>query len=289
MTWVTFALLTALTVSIHDAWVKKWFSHFSTYEMFVFPLFYSLPLLSVSLFFIDIPSLDRIFFITFIFSLPLTAIAFFFYIKAIQISPLSLTLPYLAFTPISVVAAAYLFLDEAPDQMGFVGIAVVCAGSYVLNLDMKNGSLLEPFKAVFRETGSMIMLTVSFIFGFSSVLGKLAIMHSSVMFFQMSFFTTLNLMVIVTFLCFQKIKLKTFLQMPVKGCVAGILMFFHMIFHGFAISMTKAAYMMSIKRLSIVLGVILGGVVFHEENFLIRFIGALLMVIGAACILLSAG
>lgn len=286
MTWIIFALLTALTVGIHDAWVKKWFSHFSTYEMFVFPLFYCLPILLISLFFIEIPPLDRVFYITFIVSLPLNAVAFFFYIKAIQISPLSLTVPYLAFTPVFVVGTGYLFLNEVPDQMGIVGIAVVCVGSYVLNLDMKNGSLLGPFKAVFRETGSLIMLTVSIIFGLSSVLGKLAIVHSSVMFFQMFFFTVLNLMIIIIFLCFRKIKLKTFLQMPVKGGVAGILLFFHIMFHGLAISMTKAAYMMTIKRLSIVFGVIFGGMIFHEENFSIRLIGALLMFIGAASILL---
>ena len=256
--------------------------------MFVYPLIYVLPLCLFSLFFIAIPSLDYVFFISFIVSLPLNAVPFFLYMKAIQVSPLSLTVPYLAFTPVFMIATGFVFLDEVPDRWGITGIAAVCVGSYVLNIDIKRRSLLAPFRAVFKEIGSWLMLVVAFVFSFSAIIGKLAILHSSVMFFQMSFFTTLNLLVIIIFLIFGKIKLKTFTQMPVKGACAGILLYFHIMLHGFAISMTKAVYMMSVKRLSILFGVIYGGLVFKEENFLMRFSGAVLMFVGAGVILLMA-
>jgi len=289
MSWFTFALLTALSVALHDTWVKKWFSHLSAYEMFAFPLLYSLPLILISLLFIDVPPLDRMFYIAFFISLPFNAVPFFMYIKAIQISPLSLTVPYLAFTPVFMIGTGFLMLDEVPDIWGFVGIAAVCIGSYVLNINPKNRSFAEPLKAVFRETGSWMMLIVSFIFSISAVLGKLAILHSSVMFFQMSFFAVLNIWIIIIFFLFQKIRLRVFVRYPVKGMVAGVLFYCHIFFHGYGISMTKAAYMVSIKRLSIVFGVIFGGLVFHEENFLLRFIGSLLMFSGAVVILLMAG
>ena len=288
MTWFLLSFLTAITVGTHDAWMKKWFSHLSTYEMFVYPLIYVLPLCLFSLFFIAIPSLDYVFFISFIVSLPLNAVPFFLYMKAIQVSPLSLTVPYLAFTPVFMIATGFVFLNEMPDRWGMIGIAAVCVGSYVLNIDIKRRSLLAPFRAVFKEIGSWLMLVVAFVFSFSAIIGKLAILHSSVMFFQMSFFTTLNLLVIIIFLIFRKIKLKTFTQMPVKGACAGILLYFHIMLHGFAISMTKAVYMMSVKRLSILFGVIYGGLVFKEENFLMRFSGAVLMFVGAGVILLMA-
>ena len=288
MTWFLLSFLTAITVATHDAWMKKWFSHLSTYEMFVYPLIYVLPLCLISLFFIAIPSLDYVFFISFIISLPLNAVPFFLYMKAIQVSPLSLTVPYLAFTPVFMIATGFVFLDEMPDRWGMFGIASVCLGSYVLNIDIKHRSLLAPFRAVFKETGSWLMLLVAFVFSFSAIIGKLAILHSSVMFFQMSFFTVLNSVVIIIFLIYGKISLKTFKQMPVKGACAGLLLYFHIMLHGFAISMTKAVYMMSVKRLSILFGVIYGGIVFKEENFLMRFLGALLMFAGAGVILLMA-
>lgn len=288
MTWFTFAFLTALFVAVHDTWVKKWFSYLTAYEMFVFPLFYSLPLIIISFLFVSVPPLDRVFYITFLISLPLNAVPFFMYIKAIKISPLSLTVPYLAFTPVFMIATGFLMLKEIPDTWGIAGIAAVCIGSYVLNIDLQNRSFIDPLKAVFRETGSWMMLIVSFIFSISAVLGKLAILHSSVLFFQMSFFAVLNLLIIIIFLVFGKIRLKTFVEQPVKGMVAGVLLYCHIFFHGYGISMTKAAYMMSVKRLSIVFGVIFGGLVFYEENFLMRFLGAMLMFSGAVVILLMA-
>jgi drug/metabolite transporter (DMT)-like permease len=288
MTWFSFAFLTALFVAVHDTWVKKWFSHLTAYEMFVFPLFYSLPLIAISLLFISVPPLDRVFYITFLISLPLNAVPFFMYIKAIKISPLSLTVPYLAFTPVFMIGTGFLMLNEMPDIWGIAGISAVCIGSYVLNIDPQSRSFIDPFRAVFRETGSWMMVIVSFIFSISAVLGKLAILHSSVLFFQMSFFAVLNLLIIIIFLVIRKIRLKTFVEQPVKGMVAGVLLYCHILFHGYGISMTKAAYMISVKRLSIVFGVISGGLVFHEENFLMRFLGAMLMFSGAVVILLMA-
>lgn len=289
MTWFTFALLTALAVAAHDAWVKKWFSHLSACEMFAFPLLYSLPMTLISLMFVEVPALDDVFYMAFIVSLPFNAVPFFMYIKAIKISPLSLTVPYLAFTPVFIIVTGALILNEMPDIWGIVGIVAVCIGSYVLNIDPRNHSMLKPLQAVFKETGSWMMLIVSFIFSISAVLGKLAILHSSVMFFQMSFFAVLNILILLIFRIFRKIRPGVLFRHPVKGLVAGILMYGHVFFHGYGISMTKAAYMISIKRLSIVFGVIFGGLVFHEENMLMRFLGALLMFSGAVVILLMAG
>lgn len=289
MTWFTFAILTALSVALYDTWVKKWFSHLTAYEMFAIPMANCVPLTLISLLFIEVPPLDRVFYVAFLVSLPFNGVPFFMYIKAIQISPLSLTVPYLAFTPVFMIATGFLVLNEMPDIWGIAGILAVCIGSYVLNIDPRNHSFLGPLRAMFKETGSWMMLIVSFIFSISAVLGKLAILHSSVMFFQMSFFAVLNILIVAAFLLLGKIRPSVFVRYPVKGLIAGIFFYGHIFFHGFGISMTKAAYMISIKRLSIVFGVILGGLVFHEENFLMRLLGSLLMFAGAVVILLMAG
>lgn len=290
MTWFFLSLLTALAVASQDAWVKKWFSCFNSFEMFVFPLLYSLPLTTAALFFIPVPpSLDAIFFWSFFVSLPLNTVPFILYMKAIRISPLSLTLPYLAFTPVFMIVTGFVFLGEMPDKWGVFGIFAVCAGSYVLHLDIRRHSVFAPFRAMFGEKGSGIMLLVAFIFSFSSVIGKVAIMHSSVMFFQMWFFAVLSVLLAIIFSFTGSIRLKRALDFPVRGAVAGLLLFAHILFHGFAIFMTKAVYMISIKRLSVVFGVIYGGLFFNEENIPMRLAGSLIMFSGAALILLKAG
>ena len=289
MTWFFLSLLTAAAVASQDAWVKRWFSGYNPYEMFVFPLLYALPLTSSALFFISIPPLDAVFFWSFIVSLPLNAVPFILYMTAIRISPLSLTVPYLAFTPVFMIGTGFLFLGEIPDRWGISGILAVCVGSYILNIDISRHSLLAPFSAMFREKGSLIMLLVAFIFSFSSVIGKVAIIHSSVMFFQMSLFVVLAILLAVLFSLSGNIRLTRIFEFPGRGVVAGMLLFAHIFFHGFAISMTKAVYMISIKRLSIVFGVIYGGLFFQEENIPVRLAGALIMFSGAALILFMAG
>ena len=69
-----------------------------------------------------------------------------------------------------------------------------------------------------------------------------------------------------------------------KGCIAGCLLFAHAVLHGFAISLTKAAYMISVKRLSVLIGFAYGWLIFKEKDLPVRLIGTVLMVAGAALI-----
>ena len=174
-----------------------------------------------------------------------------------------------------------------PNIWGGLGIGTICIGSYILNINFATWSPLSPLMAVFKETGSWLMLIVSILFSFTSVIGKVIILHSSIMFFSIFFFMAFNLFLIIALLTGRKIVLKSFMKDPVKGAVAGILFFSHVVFHGFAIAITKAVYMISVKRLSVLFSIIYGGMLFKEKNLIIRFCGTLLMFIGAIFILLK--
>lgn len=289
MLWFILSFLTALAVASHDAWVKKFFSDLSTYEMLAYPMMYSLPLLILTLPFVPVPPLDAIFFGAFIISLPINGIAFWLHLRAIQVSPLSLTLPYLSFTPVFMILTGALVLDEMPNVWGIFGIAIICAGGYILNLAPHKHSFLAPLKAVLQEKGSWLMLIVAFAYSLGAVFGKQAIMHSSPLFFATSFFTVLNILLLTIFRVCGKIRLQTFGARRQKGIIAGLFFFAHILLHAFAISLTKAAYMISVKRLSVIIGLIYGGVVFKEKNLTVRSIGTLLMVGGAVIITLWGG
>ncbi|MDX1707407.1 MAG: EamA family transporter [Desulfobacterales bacterium] len=281
------SFLTALAVASHDAWVKKFFSDLSTYEMLAYPMIYSLPLLVLTLPFVPVPALDPIFFSAFLISLPINGIAFWLHLRAIQVSPLSLTLPYLSFTPVFMILTGALVLDEMPNAWGILGIGVICLGSYVLNLAPGKHSVLAPLKAVLREEGSWLMLIVAFAYSLGAVFGKQAIVHSSPLFFAITFFTTLNMLLLAIFGVCGKINLQVFRARRQKGIIAGFLFFAHILLHAFAISLTKAAYMISVKRLSVIIGLIYGGVIFQEKNLMMRLLGTLLMVSGAVMITLG--
>jgi drug/metabolite transporter (DMT)-like permease len=112
MHWMIISLLTALAVSSQDAWVKKFFSGFSAYEMSMLPFMYSCPLFVISTCWVPVSPLDATFFWCFFLSLPINGISVILYMKAIKISPLSLMLPYLAFTPVFMILTGYLFLAK---------------------------------------------------------------------------------------------------------------------------------------------------------------------------------
>ncbi len=233
-----------------------------------------------------VPPLDSIFFSAFLISLPINGIGFFLHLRAIQVSPLSLTLPFLAFTPVFMILTGALVLDEMPNALGISGICIICAGGYILNLAPGRHSALAPLKAILREKGSWLMLIVAFVYSLGAVFGKKAIVHSSPLFFAITFFTTLNIVLLVLFRVCGKIKWQTFVARRQKGIIAGLLFFAHILLHAFAISLTKAAYMISVKRLSVIIGLIYGGVIFKEKNLAVRTIGTLLMVAGAVVITL---
>ena len=284
MLWLILSLLTALAVASQDAWVKKHFSHLTAYDMLAFPFMFSLPLFVIAVPIIPVPPLDDTFYWSFLISLPLNFIPFFIYMKAIRTSPLSLTLPYLAFTPAFMIFTGYVFLGEIPNTWGLAGIVITCIGGYVLNLESGRHSFWAPIKAVFKETGSWLMLIVALLFSFSAVIGKKGILHSSPLFFTMTFFAALSFLTLVVLLALGKIHLKTFRDDWAKGMVAGALFFVHALSHGFAISMVKASYMISVKRLSALIGIIYGGLFFNEKYVAVRLMGAGLMVAGAVLI-----
>ena len=160
MLWFTLSFLTALAVASHDAWVKKFFSGLSTYEMLAYPMIYSLPLLVLTLPFVPVPPLDTTFRNAFLISLPINGIGFFLHLRAIQVSPLSLTLPYLSFTPVFMILSGALVLDGMPNARCIVGIFMMCAGRYILDVAPGRQAVLEPVEAILREKGSWLMLIV---------------------------------------------------------------------------------------------------------------------------------
>ncbi|KAF8067202.1 hypothetical protein HT031_002249 [Scenedesmus sp. PABB004] len=69
-----------------------------------------------------------------------------FYQRALSLAPLSLTVPFLAFTPVFVIAVSPLFLGrtEIPSPMGLVGVVVVSASGFALGRVGAGGAAGQP-------------------------------------------------------------------------------------------------------------------------------------------------
>jgi drug/metabolite transporter (DMT)-like permease len=280
--WIFYALVSAFALATSDALTKKALRNTNEYLVAWFRLVFTMPLLFLLFFRVPVPELDSTFFAAFLLALPLEVVALILYIKALRCSPLSLTLPFLSFTPLLLILVSYLILGEEVSLRGGFGIFLLAAGSYTLNITGIRKGFLEPLKAIARERGSILMLAVSILYSFTSPLGKMAIEHSSPLFFGIAYFTALTLVFTPIALWSAKSEVKNFFtsgayrQLAAPGFFSSCMIISHMI----AISLVQVAYMISVKRISILIGVVYGYLFFREKHFKERSLGALLMVAG---------
>ncbi|MHC4138893.1 MAG: EamA family transporter [Planctomycetota bacterium] len=281
MSWFVFAFVCALSLATADALSKKALDdNVDPSIVACVRTGYTLPFMVIIIPFIDIPKLDGVFYMATFTAIPLDIVALLLYMKAIKVSPLSLTLPFLSLTPVFLIGTSYIILGERPDQSGFIGIILVVIGAYLLNVHTISRGLFEPFKAIAREQGSVLMIIVAFVFSIGACIGKIAVQHSDPYFFSVVYSFLLSFFFYLVISLRTKHFYSKVFSRPALFLLIGILIAIMIITHLKAISLIEVSYMVSVKRLSILFGVIYGVMFFKETNIKERFLGATVMVSG---------
>ncbi len=281
--------MAALFGGTSDAFTKKALQQHDEYAIaWLRQLVVILVLLPI-LFVIPIPSLDQDFYKACLLSLPFEIVAYMLYIKAIKISPLSLTVPFLSLTPVCLIIIPYIMLGESVSFWGGIGILLIALGSYTLNLKEIGKGFLEPIKAIGKESGSVFMIIVAILFGFTNTFSKQAINNSSALFFGVIY--NLAFFVAVSPVIFKMGKLHLYGHISKDSLKISILPGFFVamtiVFYTLAISLTNVAYSVAVCRLSLLVGVVYGHFLFKETGFRERLAGTTLMFIGFMIIVLK--
>jgi drug/metabolite transporter (DMT)-like permease len=277
--WVWLSLVAAFTLATSDALTKRALAFHDEYVVAWLRLVFSLPLLLIIFLFIPVPKLDKGFYTAFALSLPLEIASIILYIKALRLSPLSLTLPFLALTPVFLIIVSFIMLGERVSFAGLMGILFISAGSYTLNISKIKEGIFAPLRAITKEKGSVLMIAVALIYSLTSSLGKMAINHSSPLFFGITYYAALAIVFTPIVLYKRKsgkIEGRTILAVTLPGIFYSLMVISHMI----AISLAYVAYVITIKRMSLIIGVLYGYFFFKERNIRERLFGAMLMFIG---------
>lgn len=286
MIWAILSILSGFSAATSDALLKKHLVKTNTmlvvWSRFAFASLFLLLLLP----FVGIPKLDAVFWIIALILVPFEIVALFLYVKAVQQSPLSLILPLLAFTPIFLIPISFVLLGELPSVMGIFGIVLIVAGSYVLNFSHIGKGIFDPFKELFRNKGSLMMLAVAFIYSITSAISKIAVQRSNALFFSI-FYTILILIVLSAFIFNELTRNFNGIKNNIKGFAYsgffyGLMIWFHFV----ALSLVIVPYMIALKRTSSIFGVAYGWLIFKERNIAERMTGTLIMVFGVILILL---
>jgi drug/metabolite transporter (DMT)-like permease len=286
MLWVILSVLSAFFSASMSAWLKKFFSDLSHYELAFCPLFYSMPFLCFTYYWVPTPALHPDLLYWIILLLPFQAIGFFCQMRAIHIAPLSLTMPFLAFTPAFVVITGAVFLNESLNMWGIIGILFIVIGSYVLHINKNDKRLLSPIIGMFRNSGSVLMFFAALAYSFAAVFGKQGILYSSPLYFGMLFFIIFNGLIIMALIVFRKVRVQIICQRYALGLVAGFALFGDILAHSIGVYIAKVAYLVSLKRLNILISIAYAALFFNEKNLMIRAIGAVFMLTGSIIIVL---
>ncbi|MBI5556253.1 MAG: DMT family transporter [Deltaproteobacteria bacterium] len=286
MLWFSFAVLSALAVAGRDVSIKALFTNEKPLQIAACELFWSLPVFVAATLFTPVPEFERGFWTIFLLTLPLEIIAYLLYMYAIRVSPLTLTVPFLAFTPVFMILTGQLFLGETVNYWGGLGITAVVAGSYILHLEKGKEDWWGPIAGFLRERGSWLMFLVAVFYSLTAVLGKKAMLYSSPLYFSFLFSVAFNVLMLSGLLACGAADGRLLLRQSGKGLWFALLLLASAIFHGLGITLTEAVYMIAVKRSSILFGVLGGWLILKEENRGWRGLGSLCMFVGVLLITL---
>jgi len=290
MPWLALALLAAFFLATADAVTKRYLADFTPGEMALVRFGATAILLLPLLAFTPWPHPPPAFWGWVAALLPLEILAMWLYMQAIRDSPLSLTLPYLAFTPVFNILTGQLLLGETVSAAGFAGILLVVSGAWLLNAPdgWPNGRhpILDPFKAIIRERGARLMLTTAALYSLTSVMGKGALHYVSPLFFGPFYFTLVGMVTAVLFAPRHAATWRRLRTRPLACLAVGLFMAAMLLCHFHAIIRVEVAYMIAVKRTSLLFGMVYGAWLFKEPGLGRHLAAGALMVAG---VLLLAG
>jgi drug/metabolite transporter (DMT)-like permease len=102
----------------------------------------------------------------------LEGIAILLNLRALQVSPISYCVPFMALTPLFLLPAGAFLLHEAISGGMVLGVLLVVIGSLVVNRQLFAKGPLEPLRAILREPGSRYMVMVAGLLTVTNLLAK---------------------------------------------------------------------------------------------------------------------
>jgi uncharacterized membrane protein len=211
----------------------------------------------------------------------LEATALLLYLKALQVSPLSMCTPFLAFTPIFLIPTGAIMIGELPTYPKLIGVIMIVIGSLAMHRKLFALGWAEPFKALIRERGSRYMMIVACIFSLTNPLDKQLVSMSHA-------FTLAALKGIIYVIFFGSLTLYKRLDwkrvwssapkwIVITGALESLVLLLQFTSHNYI----DVVITISLKRAGIVLAVIMGWLIFKERDIQDKVMASCVMVTGA--------
>lgn len=212
-------------------------------------------------------------------------------VHALRNSDLSFLGPVNAYKSIVSLAPGVLLLHEIPEPMALSGIALIVAGSYLL-VDKPQETDQNVFLRFFSDRGVQYRLAALVLSAAEAIFLKRALLVASpFMTFAVWAVFAFVLFVIVALACCgrdglaregRRFRIHWLPYLSLTASTGLMQLSTLVVLSGFQVASALALF-----QTSILLTVLLGWKVFRERNVMQRFLGSLIMVVGAVLIVLS--
>ncbi|MGV8176628.1 MAG: EamA family transporter [Candidatus Bilamarchaeaceae archaeon] len=201
------------------------------------------------------------------------------YVRSLKVSEISSVIPLLCLTPIFMLFTSLVMVGEFPSLLGLGGILLVVFGSLMLsNFSIRN---------ILENQGTKLMLFVAFLFSFNANLDKMALVRTTPLVAIFLGFLSIGTVVFLYSMVTRRLELGKLLGQPYYFLLFLISSLLASACIVWALGQTLVSYAITVKRFSVLFGIILGGLLFRENNIGWKLVSAGVMLAGLALIAFS--
>jgi len=220
----------------------------------------------------------------------LGALAFLCVMQAIKTHELSAALPLMVLTPGLVALTAFVALGEALSLLEIGGMALLLAGTYLL--EMRAGApLLRPFTVFFTSRTHMPIVAALLLFTATAVLDRYLLTDLRLRPLPMLAFQNLFLALHLTVIALvmkrpaQPWRERGRVAYPALILLVAVCTLGYRFAQIEAVALAPVALVLAVKRVSVLLAAMFGGSLFRERDLGRKAVAIVLLLTGAACIL----
>ncbi len=221
------------------------------------------------------------------FFIVVSAFAHFFYqvflCRTYELADMSLTYPIVRSSPIFLLLMGLVFLREIPSWAAVAGVLVVVLGVLIIHQkDLTLSSFHKMIRSIDRRVMALAVLTAFASACYAVVDKKGVLMLQPFLFFYLMF--ALSGFLFLIYLLFLKERRNRYFELLARDkywiVLAALLEFSSYILILYAFRISKVAYIVSLRQISVVFGVLYGIWFLHESYGRVRFVGSSIIFCG---------
>lgn len=207
--------------------------------------------------------------------------------KSYEAGDFSHVYPITRAAPFLVLIASVLLLKEELTFLGVAGILVTVLGVYMLHMKgMSLNGFLEPLHSIHKDKATKLAILTLLLVTAYSIIDKVGVTYAHP--FLYAYLLNLSAFALFTPYIFRirnrlQIK-KEWLSSSKTILISGFIGLFGYLLILMAFTMEKVSYVVGLRQISVIFGVLMGSRLLNEGNKTMRLAGALIIFLGALLI-----